>query len=170
PFLINETQIPTESYSENKFGFDLKIDWYAGWWLEAVWSAKNAQIDLLKNQEMLTLGADYTFGIGNGLYWVTEHFLASNDENAFEFNRVVHFTATSFSYPIGLFDHLNAVFYYDWTNHSVYNFMNWQKQFNKWSFYVMAYWNPENSVLPTAGNSSNLYSGKGIQLMLIFNH
>lgn len=160
---------PLESISENKIGFDIKIDWHIGFWIEGVWSTRNADIGILKNQEMITIGADYTFGIGNGLYLIAEHFLSSFDENAFEFQQPINFTATSISYPVGLFDNINAIFYYDWGNNSAYSFLNWQKQFNNWSVNLMAYWNPENSALPTSG-AVNLYGGKGMQLMLIFNH
>jgi len=167
---ISIVNFPFESVSENKIGYDIKIDWLLGLWFEGVWSKKNADLGFLKNQEMMTVGLDYTFAIGNGLYFITEHFLASNDEKAFQFKQSIHLTATSFSYPIGLFDNISTIFYYDWTNNSAYNFVNWQKQFNKWSLQLMAYWNPEHSVLPSAGDPSRLYGGKGIQVMLIFNH
>ncbi len=168
--LLDNEIIQLDNIAENKMGFDIKIDWHIGLWFEGVWSARNADLGILKNQEMMTLGMDYTFGIGNGLYFVSEHLVAANDEKAFEFKQSINFTAASLSYPVGLFDNVNAIFYYDWANSSVYNFVNWQKQFNKISIYLMAYWNPENSLLPTQSSSTNLYGGKGIQIMLIFNH
>lgn len=167
---IPNFNFPFESVSEYKIAYDIKVDWFVGLWFEGVWLKKNADLGVLKNQEMLTIGLDYTFAIGNGLYFITEHFLASNDEKAFGFNQTFHLTATSLSYPVGLFDHINAIFYYDWTNNSAYNFVNWQKQFNTWSVQLMAYWNPEHAILPGSGETNNLYGGKGIQVMLIFNH
>jgi len=167
---IAELTNPFEEVTENKMAVDIKIDWHIGLWLEGVWSTKNADLGMLTNQEMITFGMDYTFGIGSGLYFVAEHLIAANDEKAFEFKQPINFTAASFSYPVGLFDNLNAIFYYDWVNQSVYNFLNWQKQFNKISIHLMAYWNPANSLLPTAGSTRNLYGGKGMQIMFVFNH
>jgi len=34
----------------------------------------------------------------------------------------------------------------------------------------MAYWNPESYQLPTMDPSDNIFAGKGIQLMFVFNH
>lgn len=168
--LLDDAAIRTDNIIENKMGFDIKIDWHIGLWFEGVWSVKNADLGMLKNQEMMTLGMDYTFGIGSGLYFVAENLIAANDEKAFDFKQPINFTAASFSYPVGLFDNVNAIFYYDWTNQAIYNFVNWQKQFNKISIHLMAYWNPVNSLLPTAGGTSKLYNGKGIQIMFVFNH
>ncbi len=167
---FNGLIMPLENVIENKMGFDIKIDWHIGLWFEGVWSAKNADVSMFKNQEMMTFGMDYTFGVGNGLYLVMEHLTMANDERAFAFENTSNFTATSISYPVGIFDNLSAIFYYDWTNNSVYNFVNWQKQFTNFSFYLMGYWNPINSNLPTSGGATNLFGGKGIQIMLIFNH
>ncbi|MCD6180216.1 MAG: hypothetical protein J7K39_09975 [Bacteroidales bacterium] len=164
------TTLPLTAVAENKMGFDIKIDWHIGLWLEGSWANKNANLGMLTNQEMITLGADYTFGIGNGLYLALEYFTAANDTKAFEFKDPIHFLATSINYPVGLFDNVNAIFYYDSANNTVYNFFNWQKKLNSISINIMAYWNPISSTLPTAGGTNNLYGGKGIQLMLVFNH
>ena len=139
---------------------------------------KNQIIRILKsenlgnytNQELINAGVDYTFNVGSGLNVTFEHMLMANDENAFEFSNTINFSALSLRYPIGMFDNISAIFYYDWTNNSVYNFINWFKQFDNTTFYVMAYWNPENSQMPTMGSSENLYGGVGIQLMFVFNH
>lgn len=156
--------------SENKMGLDVKWDGPVGLWLETSWSEKNAALGLFKNQEMLTLGMDYTFGIGSGLNFIVEHLWYAHDEKAFEFQKTASFSAASLSYPVGIFDKLTAVFYYDWSSQSVYNFVNWQKTYNAVSLHLMAYWNPENSALPNAGSSSGLYGGKGIQLVLVINY
>ena len=37
-------------------------------------------------------------------------------------------------------------------------------------FYVMGYWNPERYNIPTQTISQNMYAGKGIQIMFVFNH
>ncbi len=160
-----------DKIAENKFGIDLKIDWFLGTWIEAAWSVKNENLGILTNQKMMTFGLDYTFGIGNGLYIMTEHLSAINSEKISGMETSIHFTAMSASYPVGLFDNIQVILYYDWANKSLYNFINWQREFNKLSLHVMAYWNPENSTLPAQGTGgTSLFGGKGIQLMLVVNH
>ncbi|MCB0853349.1 MAG: hypothetical protein KDD63_14085, partial [Bacteroidetes bacterium] len=79
-------------------------------------------------------------------------------------------TAFTASYPLGLFDQVNAILYYDWTNENVYNLLRWQHSFAKLTFNVLAFWNPTDSQLPQQQFSENLFGGKGIQILLVFNH
>ena len=95
--------------------------------------------------------------------------LYASDENAFEFATTTNNTGLSIMYPIGMFDNIQAIFYYNWTNNYVYNFVNWYRSFDRTTFYVMGYWNPESTQSPSGG-AENLYGGKGIQLMFVFNH
>lgn len=155
---------------EHRIGIDGKWDLGIGFWIEGSWIHKSRNTGSFTNQEMLTVGADYTFGLGNGLNVILENLLFSFDETAFQFSQSFVFTGSSLSYPLTLFDNLNAIFYYDWTNKDVYNFLNVKHQFNKFSIYLMAYWNPDNVILPQQGESSDLFAGKGIQIMLVFNH
>ena len=155
---------------ENRIGFDIKLDLVAGFWLEGSWVAKNRDLGIFTNQEILNAGIDYTFGIGNGLYVVYEQLLAVNDEKAFSFQNTTSFSLLSLSYPVGLFDNISGIVYYDWKNRNAYNFLNWQKQFNKITIYIMGYWNPEKYNIPTQGSDQNLFAGKGIQAMLVLNH
>ena len=155
---------------ENKFGFDIKLDLVAGVWLEASWVNKDEDLGKYTNQEILNAGIDYTFNIGNGLYAVFEQLLASGDEKAFSFGNPVSFSLLSLSYPVGLLDNFSGIVYYDWKNRNVYNFVNWQKQFNNLTLYLIGYWNPVKYNIPAQGSGQNLFAGKGIQIMLVMNH
>jgi len=155
---------------ENKFGFDMKLDLFVGYWLEGSWVNKGRDIGQLTNQEIFNSGIDYTFGIGNGIYVIFEQLLAASDIKPFNFQNSSSFSLLSVSYPIGLFDNLSGIVYYDWKNRNSYNFINWQKQFNKISFYVMGYWNPVNYNIPAVGSGPKLFAGKGIQIMFVWNH
>jgi hypothetical protein len=156
--------------AENRIGLDFKLDMVAGFWFEGTWATKNKQIGIYANQEIFNAGIDYTFRTGNGLYVIYEQLLASADEKPFQFQNTTLLSLISFSYPVSMFDNVGAIIYYDWTNKSIYNFINWQKQFNNFTFYVMGFWNPENYRIPTHGSEQNLYAGKGFQLMLVWNH
>ena len=69
-----------------------------------------------------------------------------------------------------MMDNIGAIIYYDWKNNNLYSFANWKRQFDKLSFYVMTYINPKEYRLPLQGETGNYFSGKGIQLMLVYNH
>jgi len=159
-----------EKVPENRIGLDAKFDHVVGFWLEASWVNKGKDMGMYTNQELINVGLDYTFGIGNGLTLIFEQFVAASDTKAFEFAQTTTFSLLNLSYKIGLFDNINAIIYYDWVNNKVYNFVNWQKQFNKWAFYVMGYANPKEYGIPTMGASENLYAGMGLQVMVVFNH
>ena len=155
---------------ENRIGFDIKLDMVVGIWFEGSWANKNKDLGIFTNQEILNAGTDYTFGIGNGLYVIYEQLLAANGEEPFNFQNTASFSLLSLSYPIGLFDNLSGIVYYDWKNRKSYNFLNWQKQFNNLTLYVMGYWNPEIYNIPSQGEGQNFFAGRGIQIMLVYNH
>jgi hypothetical protein len=155
---------------ENRLGLDSRWDLGPGVWFEGSWVHKGKNVGLLSNQEMLNVGTDYTFGIGNGLYAVFEHLLTSSSEKAFDLSKTVNFSALSFQYPLGIVDNLSSMVFYDWSNSSTYTYVNWNHRFAKFTFFVMAYWNPEQYLLPQKENLGQTYAGKGFQLMLVYNH
>ncbi|MGB8490442.1 MAG: hypothetical protein WCE64_05240, partial [Bacteroidales bacterium] len=161
---------PFAEVPENRIGFDIKLDMVVGFWFEGSWTHKAKETGIFTNQEILNAGLDYTFGIGNGLYLIFEQLVAANDENPFGFVNPATFSVLSLSYPVGIFDNLSSIVYYDWKNGKSYNFLNWQKQFNNVTFYLMAYWNPEQYIIPAQGSGENLFAGKGLQLMFVLNH
>lgn len=159
-----------EDIPENRYGFDIKMDMEIGVWLEGAWINKRQNIGPFSNQEILNLGVDYTFGIGNGLHGIFEQLLFSYDREPFAFENKTHFSAVSAAYPVSIFDNISAIIYYDWTNKNFYSFANWQRQFNKFSFYVMAFWNPDTFQLPQQSEGAQMFAGKGFQVMWVFNH
>ncbi|HUX96592.1 MAG TPA: hypothetical protein VMV47_12740 [Bacteroidales bacterium] len=162
---ISATEAP-----ENRIGFDMKVDIITGLWIEGSWTNKNEDLGIYANQELINAGIDYTFGIGNGLYIAYEHLIASYDENPFEFKNTHMFSLLSVTYPVALFDNLSIILYYDWNNNSIYNFVSWQKQFRNLSLYLMGFANPADYRIPLQNTDQNLYAGRGIQIMLVYNH
>lgn len=167
--LQNTTDIP-EKIPEHRFGIDAKFDWIIGLWMEGSWTTIRENIGTGTNQHLLNVGADYTFGIGNGLTVTYEHLLASFDRKAFKFRETTSFSALSASYPLSLLDQLTTICYFDWDNRSPYFFINWQRQFNKLTFNLIGYSNPKEYRMPSQNQAMNLFAGNGIQLMLIYNH
>lgn len=166
PFIPNAKQ----RIGEHRVGLDIKLDLVVGLWAEASWTHLSKNIASFTNQEIVTLGTDYTFGIGNGLAATFEQLVYSNDEKAFRFDNTITLSALSLSYPFTMFDNLSAIAYYDWTNKDFYSFINWQKQFNNLTFYLMGYWNPKQYALPTQPSEANRFAGKGLQFMVVWNY
>ena len=158
------------SSPEHRFGLDGKWDIGIGLWAEATWIHTTRDLGILTNQHLFNIGADYTFGIGNGVNLGLEQFLMTFDRKAFAFENAVAFTAVSASYPLGLFDNLQALLYYDWTNRDLYNTLQWQRNFSAWTLNVLAFWNPKNTRLPQQQDLQNLFGGKGIQVLAVFNY
>jgi len=155
---------------ENWIGLDAKWDLGVGLWFEGTWINKGKPSGKLTNQEIMTTGIDYTFGMGNGLNVVYEQMVMAMNDKAFDFADASVLSAMSVNYPLGLSDHLSSIVYYDWKNQNLYNFVNWKHQFKNYYLYLMAYSNPKYFNLPQQSGAGTLYSGKGFQIMLVYNY
>ena len=159
-----------EDLPENRLGLDIRYDGIIGLWFEGAFIHKNRDLGKPTNQEIMNIGMDYTFGVGNGLYIMAEQLMFSTDTKAFNFEQPLYFTALNATYPIGIADNVSTIFYYDWKNKNTYRFVNWNHTAGNFNFYVMAFWNPENYSLPIDGGGTSLFAGPGVQLMLVYNH
>jgi hypothetical protein len=111
---------------------------------------------------------DYTFNLGNGLYLATEFFRYSNANKLFEPGSNKTFSLLSVNYPVGN-NKLGCLVYYNWTDKSWYRFINIQRQSDNWTFYLFLFWNPDKIAIYNIGVENNMFAGKGIQLMAVFN-
>ena len=169
PSTFSDSSFAFNRVPENRFGFDVKLDVVVGCWFEGSWSIYNKDMGKNSNQKIFNLGMDYTFGLGNGFTLILEQLIASYSEKSFDFKNTAIFSLFTMSYPMGLFYNLSGIIYYDWTNNSVYNFLNLQRQFNRFTLYLMGYINPVKYNIPTQTYGEILYAGSGIQLMAVLN-
>lgn len=161
----NHARIP-----EDRFGIDGRWDVVVGIWFEASTTRKQEYLESLTYMNLLNVGTDYTFGIGNGLKTTLEHLIMTRNERLFDDQYAFNYTALSFSYNIGLTNDISAIIYYDWTSHDIYNFINWNKQINKFNFYLIAFYNPHENFIPIASDSFNMMGGRGLQFMVVYNY
>ncbi|MCF8379822.1 MAG: hypothetical protein K9H49_09610 [Bacteroidales bacterium] len=161
-----------EPFSQTKMGIDGKWDVGPGIMIEYVVKSNDIKDSILyRFENQLSLGIDYTFGLGNGLTAMMEHFIWSGSrDEIFNSAESFQFTALNITYPVGILDNIAAILYYSWGDNSWYRFVNWSRQYDKLSLYFMAYWNPENFNIIPNSDTSNLFSGKGIQIMFSFNY
>jgi hypothetical protein len=155
---------------EDRIGIDGKWDLGVGLWFEAVWTRQAWTAAPWKDQKFLTLGADYTFGLGHGLHVLAEHLEADFGADLLGQGSRRSFTGIMADYPLGLLDRLRAMVFRDWTSGDWYRILTWQRTYDRWSFYVLGFWNPETYRIPSAGGTSNLFGGRGFQVMIVYNH
>jgi hypothetical protein len=155
---------------ENRIALDFKLDLLVGLWAEASLTHQDFEFSTLDYKSMLNVGMDYTFGLGNGLSLMAESFSSLQGEQAFGSDASLHFGLLSATYPITLIHSVSAMLYYDFTNENFYRFINWSMVYDRWSFYIMGFWNPETYSLYNVDPRTSLYGGWGFQLMAVFNH
>ena len=159
-----------EHIPENRIGIDAKWDVVVGLWTEISHVHKSIDVGDFTNQTIVNLGTDYTFGIGNGLNVVAEHLLLTYDQKPLKYSNVTNMSATTLSYPLGFFDNLSAIFYYNWTSETATFLLNYSHQFKRLTGYVMAYYNPKTQVAVQQNEFVNTFSGPGLRVMVVYNH
>ena len=153
---------------ESRYGLDGKWDIGVGIWFEGAAIRQTRPALPSVDSGALTLGADYTFGLGNGLHVLGEYFVQETSGDL-----STRFSAVSVNYPLGLLDSLSAILYVDTARSDVYRFINWQRTYDSWQFYFMGFWNPRQLAIFSQTATSvgrNPLSGRGIQIMAVFNH
>jgi hypothetical protein len=168
--LVSEIALKDPVVPEDRFGLDGKWDIGPGIWFEG--SLGHQRRDELPHpyQRMLCIGADYTLGIANGLHVLTEHFLFQSAREALSKGTGQEVSALSLSYPLGLLDNISGIIFYDWQNRDTYRFLSWKRTYDFWQFYLIGFWNPAQSQIYRVQSGNNFFSGKGLQVMIVFNH
>jgi len=168
--IINPVNIHgAATFPEDRLGIDGKWDIGVGLWGE--YTLIHSSLDSAYFQQwskLFTLGIDYTFNLGNGLYLATEFFRISNANKIAEPGVSRSFSLLTVNYPIGT-NKIGGIIYYNLTDNSWYRFINLQRQSDNWTYYLFLFWNPDKIALYNTGDNNILFSGKGIQLMAVFN-
>ncbi|TFH25745.1 MAG: hypothetical protein E4H10_08975 [Bacteroidia bacterium] len=159
-----------ETAPENRIALDAKLDLAVGLWIEAAFSHQDFTYTNINYKSMMNAGMDYTFGLGNGVHVMTEAFGYLQGEKAFGSEQQIWFGLLSASYPVSLIHNVSAMLFYDFSNNNFYRFINWSIAYDRWSFYIMGFWNPDTYNLYNVDPRTSLYGGWGFQLMAVFNH
>ena len=157
------------NYPEDRIGLDGKWDIGPGVWAE--YSLTHSRPDSAYFQpwtKLFTLGIDYTFSLGNGLYAASEFFRYSTAGKIFDAGVNQTFSSITVNYPFGI-NKIGSIIYYNWTEKSWYRFINLQRQSDNWTYYIFLYWNPAIFAIYNSETGNNMFAGKGIQIMAVFN-
>lgn len=166
----NQIQLPgQENALHYKIGMDGRWDVGPGLWYECSFTGSDRNLGPYSQLALLTLGSDYTFGLGNGLNLTAEHMWAAMGSSITEMDETAAFSALSLSYPINFFNQLRLLSYYDWKHRKPYTFLQYENKLSRGKLQLMAWANPENPVLP-GREDMMLFGGLGMQIMYIIHY
>ena len=168
--LVYEIALRDPIVPEDRFAMDGKWDIGIGIWAEGALIHQQNENLTYPYQRLLNIGADYTFAIGSGLHLLVEHLVQRSGRSAWGNGSGGDFTALMTSCPLGLLDSLSGIFFYDWKNRDVFNFLSWQRTYDHWQFFIIGFWNPESGRIIQAAQGNNFFGGKGFQVMAVLNY
>lgn len=159
----------SNTFTEDRFGYDIKLDLGVGIWFESA-------ITHLKQDEILpftraaTIGADYTFGIINGLNITAEQMFYTSSDKVFSRGENFSFTGFSAGCPLSIITRINTIVFYNWKNNGLYRFANLSFTFDNLALNIIGFWNPDKFSLFNYGTGPNLFAGFGGQIMVVYNY
>ena len=156
--------------NESRIGLDGKWDVGVGLWFESSTTiTQQNNIMVPRFQDMWNVGMDYTLPVGSGLGVTVEYLRYHGGNKFFVEGNLVNLIGTMFNYPLSILDNVSAMVFYVPGAKLMYNYVSWSRMYDNWSLYAIGFWNPTTplSISPTQG--SNLFAGKGVQLMVNYN-
>ncbi len=165
-FVVNDQPPGELCFLNYRFGLDGKWDLGPGMWYELSMSGTTNYHGAMSHLALLTLGADYTFGWGNGLNVMVEHMLIAAGSRLRSLPDKAALTAISTSYATDFFNQFRIIGYFVWKNEQPYTFLQYECALSKGKLQLMVWANPENPVLP-GREDLKLFGGKGAQILYL---
>ena len=127
---------------ESKLGIDVRWDQVLGYWLET--SITNySEPNKVGWDRVISLGADYTIGVGNGIYTMLEFMNQAKSESSFlASDQDFSYTALSLNYPVSIISNLNFSCLTNWKHEA--NILNLTMDFSTDLFRFIPYVNWSN--------------------------
>ena len=159
-----------KAFTEESFGLDGKWDAGIGIWFEGSLTHRKWDIAQPAYLSLLTVGADTTLDVGNGLHILAEHLFIREADGAFDPGESAAYTALAADYTLNLFDSLYAILTYDHDNDDLSSFLQWHRTYDNWQIFVSLFHNTEgNRAIRERGGYESL-TGDGLRVMAVFNH
>ena len=168
PILPVPAPEPLPSIPEDRVGLDGKWDIGVGVWFEGTLIRQKTTLVPQPWRRSFNVGLDYTFGLGNGLNALAEHFRLESSAKVFGPGSGTSFSALLLRYPVGLLDEVTGIFYYDWKNENAYRFLNWQRTYDRLTFNLILFWNPEEFLVFRGQGGAGSFAGKGFEFLLAY--
>jgi hypothetical protein len=151
-FTLHSRKLDTDGIDEYRYAMDGHWDVEVGLWFESqvIQQRKN---NINHNwSKSLTLGIDYTFNIGSGLYTSLEYYYAVNNKSFKTLENELSAMALNMNLPITIIDSLNSIVM-TYQGQLMYMF-GWQGVYDEFLLYANIY---------------KIVNDKGIQVLLNYN-
>jgi len=168
--LLPQVALEPAPAPEDRFAVDGKWDLGVGLWFEGSLGRQDFKFFPLKYQKTVNLGLDYTFSIGNGLHILGEYLINQSSADPLTGGDRAEFSALSLDCPLGITDRIKGMAFYAWESGEWYRFLTWQRVTDRWSFYIIGFWNPESYRIIANQQGKSVFIGRGIEVMIVFNH
>ncbi|MGD0992471.1 MAG: hypothetical protein ABR998_08370 [Gemmatimonadales bacterium] len=157
---------------EDRYALDGRWNLGIGLWGEGALVHQRTAALPSTYQRFWSVGADYTIGVGNGLYVLAEQARFDTPATSFGGGPGAAFSGLLMNYPVGIVDRVSAMVYRNWTARQWYRILTWQRTYDVWTFYLLAFWNPAQplGLGLGAGTQTQTFAGRGLQLMAAFNY
>ena len=152
------------SRTNNRFALDYRYDGFIGFWNES-------SIVYLDDSELgfMTLGADFTLSVANGILVMTETIFMNNSAT----NTNETLTAFMANLPLGMVHQIMLISQVDWETNHWNHFIRWGSTFDKFSLNFILSKSPKRTdyAIPSE-YLPNTVAGFGtrLQFMFIYNH
>jgi len=167
--MSNDTM--TKTSNQNKFALDGRWDIGIGVWSELVLIDQREDKATDNWKKMITLGGDYTFAVGSGLHIIVEHMINTIGTRISTFTQQTRAAALQLNYPINIDNQLSYMFTHRWNDKKAYHHLRWNHVYNNLTFNCGLFVNPDSEETDEdKGKALMSNLGKGIQLMVIYNH
>ncbi len=155
---------------EHRVGLDGKWDVGIGLWFEGTVIERETQLLPYRYRHMLTVGADYTFNLGTGLTALGEHFRLQESNDLFGRGETVQITALSMTYRTSIVDQLSFIASHEWEGDESSFFFEWRRTWDRWRLHLIGFATPEGGAVLGGPPTDALYSGNGLQVVVVLNH
>ncbi len=170
---FTETPEAGQSYSapENRMAIDGSWDLGIGLWFEAaaIKSDYKKESEFENEwQKLVTIGGDFTFEWLNGLHAAYEHLFFDMSQKAAKWQNRNDFSALMVDFMLNLTDRASLVHFYSWEQRQLYSYASWQRSYENWLVNLGVFWNPVQVQL--FNDQQTVLAGKGLQIMVVYNH
>ncbi len=167
---VDGSEYDAPDFNESRLALDGFRDVGVGAWFEAVLQRRDTDALAHKWTKRISVGVDYTFGLGNGLHVLGEHMAVSLSEEALGWDEDTEVSAFSMNYALGLFDSLTAMGWYSWDSRKFHPYLTWERSYDDWRFICSLYYHPDEYSAAARRNQAGAEQGKGGRFMIVFNH
>lgn len=156
-----------EKTLQQRIGIDGFWDVTVGAWFE--YEHRYLHTDSVSDwAAQLTVGSDYTFGIGNGVTVTGELYTALTGDNILDGDQLV-MGGLMAAYPLTIMDYLNFFAIYSPDYDLGYHYLSWQRTWDNWLVQCSLF-TVTGNISPVTATLLNSAGRRGIQLTIIFNH